>query len=79
MRRRIQHPVKYLKLVVRCLTGIRIMGKKLLSKTFVPQHISTPRPIFMEALMVKWNFTVKTPTVPYLSFLNVLISKREIN
>ena len=35
--------------------------------------------IFTQALMVKRNFSVKTPPVPYLSLLNILISKREIN
>ena len=35
--------------------------------------------IFTQALMVKRNFSVKTPPVPYLSLLNILVSKREIN
>ena len=32
----------------------------------------------MQALMVKWNFSVKIPPVPYLSLLKVLVSKQRL-
>ena len=51
-------------------------------KTSVLQHIFTPRPIgevIHASADGKVDFFVKTPPIPYLSLLNILISKCEIN
>ena len=35
--------------------------------------------VFSLSMMAMWNFFVEIPPVPYLSMLNVLMSKHEIN